>query len=45
MTVEEVQEASRRYLAASGLSAVVVGDADQVAEPLGALAPVSVAAQ
>ena len=34
MTVEEVQEASRRYLAASGLTAVVVGDAEQIAESL-----------
>jgi predicted Zn-dependent peptidase len=45
VTVEEVQEASRRYLAPGGLTTVVVGDAAQVAEPLGALAPVSVSAQ
>ena len=44
VTVEEVQEASRRYLAASGLTTVVVGDAGRIAESLGALAPVSVAA-
>jgi zinc protease len=44
VTVEEVQDVSRRYLAAAGLTAVVVGDADQVAEPLRALAPVSVVA-
>jgi zinc protease len=43
VTVEEVQEASRRYLAPAGLTAVVVGDAEQVAEPLRALAPVTVA--
>jgi zinc protease len=45
VTVEEVLAASRRYLAAGGLTTVVVGDAAQVAESLGALAPVSVAAQ
>jgi predicted Zn-dependent peptidase len=43
VTVEQVQEASQRYLAASALTAVVVGDADRVAEPLGALAGVTVA--
>ncbi|SFE65467.1 M16 family metallopeptidase [Blastococcus tunisiensis] len=42
VTVEQVQEVSRRYLASTALTAVVVGDADRVAEPLGALAPVSV---
>ena len=42
VTVEEVREASRRYLAASGLTTVVVGDAAQIGESLGALAPVSV---
>ena len=45
VTVEEVREASRRYLATSGLTTVVVGDAGQIAESLGALAPVSVSAQ
>jgi len=45
VTVEEVLEASRRYLAASALTTVVVGDAGQVAESLGALAPVSVTGQ
>ena len=45
VTVEEVQEASRRYLAASALTTVVVGDAAQVTDALEALAPVSVAAQ
>jgi zinc protease len=45
VTVEEVQEASRRYLAASALTTVVVGDAGQIAESLGALAPVSVSSQ
>ncbi|WP_324274139.1 hypothetical protein [Blastococcus brunescens] len=44
MTVEQVQEASRRYLASSALTVVVVGDADRIAEPLGALAPVSLRA-
>jgi zinc protease len=42
VTVDEVQEVSRRYLAAAALTAVVVGDAERVAEPLRALAPVSV---
>ncbi len=44
VTVEQVREASARYLAAPSLTTVVVGDADQVAGPLGALAPVSVRA-
>ncbi|TQN41595.1 putative Zn-dependent peptidase [Blastococcus colisei] len=44
VTVEQVQEAAHRYLASSGLTAVVVGDADRIAGPLGALAPVSVRA-
>jgi predicted Zn-dependent peptidase len=43
VTVEEVQDVSRRYLAAEALTAVIVGDAARIAEPLGALAPVSVA--
>ena len=43
VTVDEVQEASRRYLAPDGLTAVVVGDAGQIAEPLRALGPVEVA--
>jgi len=42
VTVEQVQEASRRYLAAPGLTAVVLGDAGQVAGQLGALGAVSV---
>jgi predicted Zn-dependent peptidase len=42
VTVEDVREISRRYLAASGLTAVVVGDAGQIAEPLRAIAPVAV---
>jgi zinc protease len=42
VTVDDVQEASRRYLATSSLTAVVVGDAERVAEPLRALAQVSV---
>jgi predicted Zn-dependent peptidase len=40
VTVEEVQEAGRRYLAAPALTTVVVGDADRVAGALEALAPV-----
>jgi predicted Zn-dependent peptidase len=43
VTVEQVQAASQRYLATSALTAVVVGDVDRVAEPLRALAPVTVA--
>jgi len=43
VTVDEVQEASRRYLGAAALTAVVVGDAERVADPLRALAPVTVA--
>ncbi|WP_369135555.1 M16 family metallopeptidase [Modestobacter sp. I12A-02662] len=42
--VEEVTEASRRWLAPAGLTAVVVGDAAQIAVPLGALGPVEVTA-
>jgi zinc protease len=42
VTVEEVQEASRRYLAPTGLTSVVVGDAGLVTGQLGALAPVTV---
>jgi len=42
VTVEQVQEASQRYLAAPGLTAVVLGDAGQVTGQLGALAPVTV---
>jgi hypothetical protein len=37
-----VQEASRRYLAPSGLTAVVVGDPDKVLTQLQALGPVGV---
>ncbi|MGY1807257.1 M16 family metallopeptidase [Blastococcus sp. SYSU D00669] len=44
VTVAEVQEAARRYLAPSALTAVVVGDAGVVAEPLRALGAVQVAA-
>jgi zinc protease len=44
VTVDEVREASSRYLAATGLTAVVLGDAGQVSDQLAALAPVSVAA-
>jgi zinc protease len=44
VTVEQVQEASSRYMAATALTAVVVGDAERISGPLGALAPVSVRA-
>ena len=44
MTVEEVAEAARRYLAPEALTTVVVGDADRVAGPLRALGPVEVTA-
>jgi predicted Zn-dependent peptidase len=44
VTVEEVQEAARRYLAPDGLTAVVVGDAGQIAEPLRSLGAVEVSA-
>jgi predicted Zn-dependent peptidase len=43
VTVDEVLAASERYLASSALTAVVVGDADRVAEPLRTLAPVTIA--
>jgi predicted Zn-dependent peptidase len=42
--VEEVAEASRRWLKPTGLTAVVVGDAEAVAGPLRALGPVDVTA-
>ena len=45
VTVEEVREAGRRYLAPAGLTAVVVGDAEQIAEPLRALFAVEVATE
>ena len=44
VTVEEVREAARRYFAPAGLTAVVVGDAQRVADPLRALGPVVVTA-
>ena len=40
VTVEEVQEAARKYLAAPALTTVVVGDADRVRSALAALGPV-----
>jgi zinc protease len=43
VTVDEVREASSRYLAATGLTAVVLGDAGQVSGQLAALAPVTFA--
>jgi zinc protease len=42
VTVDDVMAASRQYLAAASLTAVVVGDAEKVADQLGALAPVGV---
>jgi zinc protease len=42
VTVEEVQEAARRFLQPGGLTAVVVGDAGQAAEPLRAFGAVEV---
>jgi predicted Zn-dependent peptidase len=42
--VAEVAEASRRWLNPAGLTAVVVGDADAISDPLRALGPVDVAA-
>ncbi|MGY5882803.1 M16 family metallopeptidase [Modestobacter lacusdianchii] len=44
VTVDEVTEASRRWLAPSGLTAVVVGDAEEVADQLRVLGPVEVTA-
>ena len=44
VTVADVAEASRRWLAPAGLTTVVVGDAEVVAEPLRALGPVEVTA-
>jgi zinc protease len=42
VTVEEVQEAARRVLQPAALTAVVVGDAGQVADPLRTFGPVEV---
>jgi predicted Zn-dependent peptidase len=42
VTVEQVQEAARRYLAPAALTAVVVGDAEHAADQLRALGPVEV---
>ncbi|MGY1641279.1 M16 family metallopeptidase [Geodermatophilus sp. SYSU D00703] len=42
VTVEEVQAAARRYLHPAALTAVVVGDAERVADGLRALGPVDV---
>jgi predicted Zn-dependent peptidase len=44
VTVEDVQEASRRYLSPSALTAVVVGDAERVAGSLGSFGAVDVGA-
>src|SRR3954454_14960303 len=44
VTVEQVQDVGRRYLAPSALTAVAVGDAEVITEPLRALGPVEVAA-
>jgi predicted Zn-dependent peptidase len=42
VTLDEVQEAARRYMAPSCLTAVVVGDAAHIAEPLRVLGAVEV---
>lgn len=42
VTIDEVQEASRRYLAPAALTTVIVGDAGRVAEQLRTLGPVEV---
>jgi predicted Zn-dependent peptidase len=42
VTVEEVQEAARRYLASTALTGVVVGDAARIASSLEVLGPVEV---
>ncbi len=42
--IDQVTEASRRWLSPAGLTAVVVGDADQAADQLRALGPVEVTA-
>jgi predicted Zn-dependent peptidase len=42
--IDEVTEASRRWLSPAGLTAVVVGDADEAADQLRALGPVEVTA-
>jgi predicted Zn-dependent peptidase len=39
VTVDEVREAAARYLTPSGLTAVVVGDAERVSDSLRALGP------
>ncbi|SFO92326.1 Predicted Zn-dependent peptidase [Geodermatophilus dictyosporus] len=44
VTVEQVQDAARRYLAPASLTAVVVGDAERVTDSLRALGPVDVTA-
>lgn len=44
VTLEEVAAAARRHMHPAGLTAVVVGDAEQVAEQLRALGPVEVTA-
>jgi predicted Zn-dependent peptidase len=44
VTVEQVQEASRRYLAPTALTTLVVGDAERVAAQLRTLAPVEITA-
>jgi zinc protease len=43
VTVEQVQEAARRYLSPASLTPVVVGDAGVIAEPLRGLGPVEIA--
>ncbi|MFL6129535.1 MAG: M16 family metallopeptidase [Mycobacteriales bacterium] len=43
VTLDEVSAAARRYLAPAGMVAVVLGEAAEIAEPLGALGPVELA--
>jgi zinc protease len=42
VTVDDVFEAARRYLEPAGLTGVVVGDAERIAQPLRSLGPVEV---
>jgi predicted Zn-dependent peptidase len=42
VTADEVTDAARRYLQPSALTTVIVGDADRIADPLGALGAVEI---
>jgi predicted Zn-dependent peptidase len=44
VTVEQVREVSRRHLAPTGLTGIVVGDAERITDALRALGPVDVTA-